>query len=85
MPSPKKTLQKVRSGKSDANIRFKDLRQLLKHLGFDERIRSSHHIFRKSGVIDKINLQSDGSQAKPYQVRQVRKAILKYDLGDDES
>ena len=85
MPSPKKTLQKVLSGKSDANIRFKDLRQLLMHLGFDERIRSSHHIFRKSGVIDKINLQSDGSQAKPYQVRQVRKTILKYDLGDDES
>lgn len=85
MASPKKTLQKVLSRKSDANIRFKDLRQLLIYLGFDERVRSSHHIFRKSGVIDKINLQSDGSKAKPYQVRQVRKAILKYELGDDES
>lgn len=85
MPSPKKTLQKVLSGKSDANIRFKDLRQLLIYLGFDERVRSSHHIFRKAGVVDKINLQSDGSKAKTYQVRQVRKTILKYELGDDES
>ena len=85
MPSPKKTLQKVLSGKSDANIRFKDLRQLLIYLGFDERVRSSHHIFRKAGVIDKINLQSDGNKAKSYQVRQVRKAILKYELGGDES
>jgi len=26
------------------------------HLGFEERIKGSHHVFRKSGVEEKINL-----------------------------
>jgi hypothetical protein len=64
-----------------ANIPFNDLRQLLHRLGFEERIRGSHHIFRKAGVEEKINLQSEGSKAKVYQVRQVRATILKYQLG----
>jgi len=46
------------------------------------RIKGSHHIFRKAGVEEKINLQKDGNKAKPYQVRQVRNMILKYKLGD---
>lgn len=57
---------------------------MLLQLGFDERTRSSHHIFRKAGIEEKINLQKDGSHAKPYQVRQVRSVLLKYRLGDDE-
>jgi len=28
-----------------------------------------------------LNLQKEGSKAKPYQVRQVRNVILKYKLG----
>ena len=39
-----------------------------------------HHIFRKEGVRERINLQRDGSHAKPYQVRQVRQVILRYRL-----
>jgi len=50
-------------------------------LGFEERIKGSHHVFRKQGIIEKINLQCDGSKAKTYQVRQVRDIILKYNLG----
>ncbi len=42
-----KLLLQILSGLSDANIRFCDLCQLLRNLGFDERIRGSHHIFRK--------------------------------------
>ena len=68
---------------SDANIAFADLVSLLKHLGFDMRIKGSHHIFRKAGIIDKVNLQKEGNKAKPYQVRQVRDIILKYKLGDN--
>jgi len=56
---------------------------LLKKAGFEERIRGSHHIFRKEGVLEKINLQRDGSKAKIYQVRQVRNIILKYNLGEE--
>ena len=71
-----KLLEQILLGRSDANIRFDDLCRLLRHLGFDERMRGSHHIFRKQGVEEKINLQRDGNKAKVYQVRQVRRVIL---------
>ena len=50
-----------------------ELRNLLVRLGFEERTQGSHHIYVKEGVEDMINLQRDGSKAKPYQVRQVRR------------
>ena len=74
-------LARILRGTSDANIAFNDLRELLRRLGFEERIRGSHHMFRKAGVEEKINLQREGSKAKVYQVRQVRAIILKYKLG----
>ena len=79
----KQLLQKILGGRSDANIRFGDLCGLLRNLGFAERVQGSHHIFRKSGVADRINLQRDNGHAKPYQIQQVRKVILKYELGGD--
>jgi hypothetical protein len=81
MTKHEKVLQKILTGKSDANIYFEDLCNLLKKLGFEERIRGSHHIFRKDGVLEKINLQQDGNKAKPYQVKQVRNVIIEYKLG----
>jgi predicted RNA binding protein YcfA (HicA-like mRNA interferase family) len=79
-----KTLRRLLSGTADAAIRFDDLCQLLESLGFEKRVRGSHHLFRKSGVEEKINLQRTGSEAKPYQVKQVRAIILKAKLGDRE-
>jgi hypothetical protein len=79
-----KLLLQILQGRSDANISFDDLRRLLLYLGFEERIRSSHHMFRKSGIEEKINLQREGSKAKVYQVRQVRHILLKYKLGGEE-
>ena len=76
-------LQSILRGRSDANVRFTDLRTLLFHLGFSERIRGSHHLFDKDGIVEIINLQSKGGQVKPYQVRQARHLILKYKLGED--
>ena len=38
-------LHRILRGTSDANIPFAELCQLLRHLGFDERIRGDHHIF----------------------------------------
>ncbi len=81
MDKHKKLLLRILKGTSDANIPFDDLCQLLRHLGFAERTRGSHHIFRQQGVEEKINLQRDNSKAKVYQVRQVRTVILKYKLG----
>ena len=83
MPKFDKILEKVLRGASDANIDFQDVRQLLSELGFEERIRGSHHIFTKGGVIEIINLQAKDSKAKPYQVKQVRNLILKYKLAGE--
>ena len=57
---------------------------LIRYLGFEERVRGSHHLFDKEGILEIVNLQSRGGQAKPYQVRQVRQLILKYKLGADD-
>ncbi|MCY3759920.1 MAG: type II toxin-antitoxin system HicA family toxin [Gemmatimonadetes bacterium] len=76
--------ERILSGRSDANIRFNDLRLFLFRLGFVERVRGSHHIFRKEGVREQINLQRDGSHTKPYQVRQVRNIILRYSFKGGE-
>ncbi len=81
MDKYEKLLLQILTGASDANIRFQDLCQLLRRLGFDERTRGSHHIFRKEGIEEKITLQRDNNNAKVYQVRQVRTIITKYKLG----
>ena len=78
-----KVLSKILSGSSDANVNFNDLRRLLRGLGFNERIRGDHHIFSRDGVSEIINLQPQGSNAKAYQVKQVREVILKYRLGGE--
>lgn len=67
-------------GEADANFAFEDLRGLLRHLGFSERQRGSHHIFRQPGIPELLNLQRDGSKAKLYQVRQVRALVLRHGL-----
>ena len=76
-----KTLGRLLSGTADTAIRFDDLCQLLERLGFEKRVRGGHHLFRKSGVEEKINLQRTGANAKPYQVKQVRELILGYQIG----
>ena len=76
-----KVLARILSGLSDANISFTEMCQLLRKLGFEERVRGSYHIFTKEGVEEILNLQPKGSNAKPYQVKQLRNVILEYKLG----
>lgn len=80
-----KTLDEILRGTSDANISFGSLRTLLERLGFQERIKGSHHIFWKESVEEILNLQPKGSKAKPYQIKQVRAVLIKYKLGADPS
>ena len=82
MGKHEKFLLKILIGSSDRNIEFEDLCNSLKRLGFAEYIRGSHHMFRREGIVEKINLQREGSKAKPYQVKQVRDIIQRYGLGD---
>lgn len=74
-------LKRILSGTSDANIRFDELCQLLLRLGFVERTRGSHHIFRRQGVDERVTLQRQGAN-EPYQVRQVRTIMTRYKLGE---
>jgi hypothetical protein len=83
MGKHQKTLKKILEGRSDTNIKFNDLVNLLTYLGFEMRIKGSHHIFRKEGVSELINLQEDGNKAKPYQVKQVRSVIFEYNLSEE--
>lgn len=83
MSKREKLIEKILSGKSDSNIKFEDLRKLLLSLGFEEKIKGSHHIYRKEGIEEKPNLQKEGYKAKSYQVKQVREILLKYNLGDE--
>ena len=61
-------------------MRTSDLRALLLRLGFDERIKGSHHIFTRDGVAEILNLQPRNSLVKPYQVKQVRRVLVQYKL-----
>jgi len=81
-----KVLFRILRGHADGNIRFDDLCQVLTRLGFVERVRGSHHIFTRDGIEEILNLQPRGFLAKPYQVRQVRDVIIRYQLagGDDD-
>jgi len=76
-------LKKVLEGLSDNNTSFSDLCHLMIKLGFTERIRGSHHIFSKEGVIEILNIQPKGNKAKAYQVKQIRNLILKYKLSGE--
>jgi hypothetical protein len=77
---PKRVLEAVLSGRSDANIRFESLCKLLIWLEFAQHGSGSHHMFSRPGVVELVNLQADGEKAKRYQVRQVREVILRYGL-----
>ena len=80
MSKRRKFHDRLLSGTADADISFNDLCNLLRQLGFDERVRGDHHIFTRDGVEEILNIQPKGAQAKPYQVRQVRTIIRKYNL-----
>ena len=83
MSRPAKALEKVLRGTSDANIAFDDLCGLLRHLGFDERVKGSHHIFTRDGIAEILNLQSKGGKAKAYQVAQVRNVLVENGLAEE--
>ena len=77
-----KLKERILSGTADNNIEFQELCRFLIRLGFEERMRGDHHIFVKDNIWEIINLQPNGSKAKPYQVKQVRSILVKYILGD---
>ena len=81
MSQYEKLLRAILSGTQDKNILFSDLQLVLDRLGFDCRIKGDHFIYTKDGTEEIINVQPIGNKAKPYQVKQVRNIILRYQLG----
>ncbi|MDX9789164.1 MAG: type II toxin-antitoxin system HicA family toxin [Desulfobacterales bacterium] len=70
-------MKKDISGKP-ANVSFVDLLNLCRRHFGEPRIEGSHHIFKTPWKGDpRINLQKDGKDAKPYQVRDVIRALEK--------
>jgi hypothetical protein len=81
MSQYEKLLSALMSGTKDKNFLFSDLQMILDSFGFQCRIKGDHFIYTKDGIDEIINIQPDGNKAKPYQVKQVRQIILKYQLG----
>ena len=63
MSKLEKILFQILQGTSDKNIPFKDLKSLMLALGFEERIKGSHHIYSKEGIIEIVNLQPKGGDS----------------------
>lgn len=71
----------------DANVQFGRLVTICKNVFGEPRTKGSHHIFKTPWPGKPwVNIQDDGGEAKPYQVRQVRRALRKRleQLRDDE-
>ncbi len=73
-----KLLAKARN--NPKGLRFAELRQLVEAHGWHlARIAGSHHIFRREGVWEQINMQEmKGGKAKPEQVKEVLRLIDSY-------
>ena len=76
-----KFLDRLLSGKSDNNLNFDDVRNLLKRLGFTERIRGSHHVYERTDLPELVDIQTlkDG-KAKAYQIAQIRDLFRKHNI-----
>lgn len=84
MSRVKKAVLRILEGRSDANLAFDELCHVVERAGFIRRSgKGSHTIYFKEGVEEIINLQPLGAKAKPYQVKQVREILLKYQFDFD--
>lgn len=83
MSQYEKLLLRILCGTQDSNITFSDLQKVLTILGFVVRIKGDHFIYTRDDIAEIINIQPKGNKARPYQVKQVRNLILKYQLGGD--
>lgn len=81
MSKIEKLIGKLFSGNSDNNFDFDDLRKAVLYFGFTERNKgTSHYVYNRKDIYERINLQrqKNSSQAKAYQVKQVREILNKH-------
>jgi hypothetical protein len=77
VPSIDKLVEAMRENQQ--NIAYNDLYKVCEHyFGKPRQDGTSHAVFKTPGPGDpRVNVQNDKGKAKPYQVRQVLKAIDK--------
>lgn len=62
-------------------LRFEEAKRLAHGFGFRlDRVSGSHHIFKRPGIPQLVNLQDCGGKAKAYQVRQLLKLVEMHNL-----
>ena len=72
---------KILSGRLDQSFSFDELCYVIERAGFQQRPgKGSHRIYYKEGVVEIVNVQPRDGKAKPYQVKQVRELLLKYNI-----
>ena len=70
---------------SPNNVKFKDLLADAIEAFGEPRIEGSHHVFKMPWMGRPwVNLQKDGKNAKPYQVKQVKEALEKLKVFREE-
>ena len=79
MPSIENIVANMRQ--NPKGVRFNDLRKVCDHyFGQPRQSGSSHHVYKTPWQGDpRVNIQNAKGKAKPYQVRQVLKAIDKFE------
>ena len=77
---PNNAYDDVMSGTRDNNIKFLYLRYVMESRGFFCRIKGDHYIYYRSDIPDIVNIQPNGKMAKPYQVRQIRRLFVTYNI-----
>ena len=77
---PGRLLDRISRG-DVSNVRFRDACRLIEAMGFElRRTSGSHHVFVHPRVREILSLQDVDGQAKPYQMRQLLRLIVRYGL-----
>ena len=77
--TPEKLLHAILNGKK--GISFREFVKLVEAFGFVlDRTRGSHHIFKKEGIVELINIQNYKGEAKTYQIKQFLEIVEHYGL-----
>jgi predicted RNA binding protein YcfA (HicA-like mRNA interferase family) len=80
----KKLLQQILQSRGK-NVLFADFITIIEAFEFRlDRVNGSHHIFINQEYKQLISVQSDGKDAKPYQIRQFITIIEKFNIKMEE-
>jgi hypothetical protein len=78
--NPRRLLARLAAGHLK-NVAFGDALALAAAFDFEvARIEGSHHILKRAGIPEFVNLQNVRGEAKPYQLRQFLRLVERYDL-----